>query len=74
MGDDTAALLLRVAELVAKSGNKEAGELLDQFNEELSKPQPRKSLLRRSWDGLVAALPAVTSIAGAAAALAKLFA
>jgi hypothetical protein len=74
MGDETAALLLRVAELVAKSGNKEAGELLDQFNEELSKPQPRKSLLRRSWDGLVAALPAVTSIAGAAAALAKLFA
>jgi hypothetical protein len=74
VGEDTAAMLLKVAEVVAQSGNKEAGELLDQFNEELSKPQPRKSLLKRSWDGLVAALPTVTAIAGAAAAIAKLFA
>jgi hypothetical protein len=72
-GDSTAEHLLKVAELVAQSGNTEAGELLDQFNEELSKPQPRKSLLKRSWDGLVAALPAITSIAGAAAAIAGLF-
>ena len=72
-GEETAAMLLKVTELVAQSGNKEAGELLDQFNEELSKPQPRKSLLKRSWDSLVAVLPAVTSIAGAAAAIAKLF-
>jgi hypothetical protein len=48
--------------------------LLDQFNEELAKPQPRKGLLKRSWDGIVAVLPAVTAIAGAAAAIAKLFA
>ena len=74
MGEDTAAILLKVAELVAQSGNKEAGELLDQFNEELSRPQPRKSLLKRSWDSLLATLPAITSIAGAAAAIAKLFA
>jgi hypothetical protein len=74
MGEHTAVVLLKVAELVAQSGNKEAGELLDQFNEELSKPQPRKSLLKRSWDGLVVVLPAITSIAGAATAIAKLFA
>jgi hypothetical protein len=74
VGEDTAATLLKVTELVAQSGNKEAGEILDQFNEELGKPQPRKSLLKRSWDGLVAVLPAVNTIAGAAAAIAKLFA
>jgi hypothetical protein len=73
MGADTAAILLKIADLVAQSGNKEAGELLDQFNEELTKPQPRKSLLKRSWDGLVAILPGVTSIAGAVAAMAELF-
>jgi hypothetical protein len=73
IGEDTAVILLKVSELVAQSGNKEAGELLDQFNEEFNKAQPRKSLLKRSWDGLVAVLLAVTSIAGAAAAIAKLF-
>ncbi|WP_342726082.1 hypothetical protein AAFG07_03795 [Bradyrhizobium sp. B097] len=72
-GEETASILLKVAEFVAKSGNKEAGELLDQFNEELSKPQPRKSLLKRSWDGLLAALPTITTVAGAATAIAKLF-
>jgi hypothetical protein len=46
---------------------------LDQFNEELAKPAPRKSLLKRSWDNLVQVLPTVTTVAGAAAAIAKLF-
>jgi hypothetical protein len=72
LGEDTATILLKIAELVAQSNNKEAGELLDQFNEELGKPEPRKSLLKRSWDGLMTILPAVSSIAGAAAAIAKL--
>lgn len=58
---------------VAASGNKEAGELLDQFNEELAKPEPRKSLLKRSWDGLVQVLPTVTTVANATTAVAKLF-
>jgi len=71
--EETAKVLLKVAELVAGSGNKEAGEILDQFNEELAKPAPRKSLLKRSWDNLVQVLPTVTTVAGAAAAIAKLF-
>ena len=71
--EETAKVLLKVAEVVADSGNKEAGEILDQFNEELAKPAPRKSLLKRSWDNLVQVLPTVTTVAGAAAAIAKLF-
>ncbi len=73
-GEETAKVLLKVAEIVAASGNMEAGEILDQFNEELAKPVPRKSLLKRSWDNLVQVLPTVTTVAGAAAAIAKIFA
>ena len=73
-GEDTAEALRKVAEAVAQSGNKEAGELLDQFNEELAKTQPRKSLLKRSWENLVQVLPTIGAIAGAAEAIAKLFA
>ncbi|MGH7888575.1 MAG: COR domain-containing protein, partial [Candidatus Binatia bacterium] len=71
--EETAKVLLKVAEAVAKSGNKEAGEILDQFNEELAKLEPRKSLLKRSWDSLLQVLPTVTTVANATAAVAKLF-
>lgn len=70
---EAAKALLEVSKLVAKSGDQEAGQLLDQFNEELAKPEPRKSLLKRSWDGLVQILPTIKEVAGAAAAIAKLF-
>jgi hypothetical protein len=69
----TADALLKVAEEVGRSGNQEAGQLLDQFNEELAKPQPRKGLLKRSWDALVQVLPTVSAIAGAAGAIARLY-
>jgi hypothetical protein len=73
-GAEAAEALRKIAEFVAASGNKEAGELLDQFNEELARPEPRKSLLKRSWESLVQVLPTVTAVAGAAGAIAKLFA
>jgi hypothetical protein len=72
-GEDTAKALGELAKAVAKSKNKDAGEILDQFDEELAKPAPRKGLLKRSWDNLVAILPEVTEIAGAAEAVSKLF-
>src|SRR5689334_7919124 len=71
-GADTARTLETIARFVEQSGNAEAGEHLDLFNEEIQKAQPRRSILRNAWDGLVKALPAVTSIAGAAEAIAKL--
>jgi hypothetical protein len=72
-GEETAQALRKVAEVVAESGNKEAGEILDQFNEELARAEPRKSLLKRSWESLVQALPTIEKLAGAAEAIAKLF-
>jgi hypothetical protein len=61
-----------LARHVENSGNKEAGEIFDQFNEELQKPQPRKSVLRNAWEGLTKILPTVESIAGLASEIAKL--
>jgi uncharacterized membrane protein YdfJ with MMPL/SSD domain len=47
--------------------------LFEQFNEELQRPEPRKSVLSTAWDGIVKVIPAIGSIAGAAVAMAKLF-
>lgn len=71
--EDVTEFIRSLSDVVSKSGNKEAVELVDQLNEELSRPEPRTSLMRRSWENLVAILPAVKEIAGAAGALAKLF-
>ncbi|MGN7868456.1 hypothetical protein [Paracoccus sp. 22332] len=71
---DVAEFIKSLADFVSKSGNKDAVELVDQLNEELSRPEPRASLMRRSWDNLVAILPVVKEMAGATGALAKLFA
>jgi hypothetical protein len=72
-GEDAADTLKKIADAVDASGNKEAAAFFDQFNEELQKPEPRKTLLRASWDNLVSALPTIGAIAGAAEAIAKLF-
>ena len=72
-GDETAEALKKVATAIAQSGNNEAGEILDQFNEELARAEPRKSLLKRSWENLVQVAPTIEKIAGAAEAIAKLF-
>ena len=70
--NEVASFLDELATTDEQSGSKDAGELLDQFNEELAKPDHRKSLLKRSWNGLVELLPSVAKIAGATAAPTKL--
>jgi hypothetical protein len=66
-------IMSQISRIVEASQNQEAGDLFNQFTEELQKPAPRKSLLRRSWDNLMTVLPAVGEIAGATEAVAKLF-
>ena len=73
-GDDVAETLKEIADAVEASENKNTAAFFDQFNEELQKQEPRKTLLRVSWDNLVQALPTIGAIAGAAGAIAKLFA
>ena len=69
---DLMAALESIAGEVEASGNKAAGELLEQLMEELSREEPRRSLIKRSWEGLVDLLPSVAKIATATAALGKL--
>lgn len=72
-GEDIARALLQIAEFIEKSKNREAGELFDSFNEELNKPQPKKSVLKSLWGGIEKALPAITTLSAAITKLASLF-
>ena len=71
--EGTAAALKEIADFIQRSGNTAAAENFDAFNEELQRPEPRKSLLRSLWNGVVEALPSVASLAGAAAKIAAIF-
>jgi hypothetical protein len=44
---------------IEKAGNREAAENFDTFNEELQKPEPKKSVLRALWGGITTALPSI---------------
>jgi hypothetical protein len=70
---DIAKALSTVGQAIHDSGNREAGELFDQFNEELSKDKPQKSILKTCWAGIQQALPTIKSIAEATGVVAKLF-
>jgi hypothetical protein len=69
---ESASALESVAKLIEQSGNPEAVELFNALTEQLQSPRPQRALLRSTWDGIKKALPAVTSIAGAVQAIAKL--
>lgn len=70
---DTAIALLKLAEEIHKSGNKEAAELFDKFNEELQEDEPKKSVLRNLWDGIHNYLPAIGQLIDITAKIQKLF-
>ena len=74
VGKDVRNALVEIAEHIDASGNPAAGAVFNQFADEVGKDQPDKRRLRQYWDGLVSILPSVASLAGAAAAIAKLFA
>jgi len=71
--EDVAVALIRLAEVVSDSGNTDAGELLDAFNDELAKEEPKQSLLRSYWDGLTTALPTISTMADVVQKLNGLF-
>ena len=62
-----------IAEEIEKSGNKEAAENFDSFNEELQKPEPKKSVLRALWGGITAALPSILQMTDLVTNISKLF-
>jgi len=72
-GEDVANALLQIAAFIEKSKNREAGELFYTFNEELNKPEPKKSVLKRLWEGIEKALPTITELSDAIVKLQTLF-
>ena len=71
---DVAEALKEVAEAINSSGNSAAAENFDAFTEELQRSQPRKSLLKSLWNGVVEALPTIVNLAAATAKIVALFA
>jgi hypothetical protein len=70
--NESAQALEQLASLVEESGDREAGECLDNFNEELSRDQPRKAILRAMWERIVVLLPLAGSTATIATGIANL--
>jgi len=71
-GDAVAQAILKIADAIETSGNGDAAENFESFNEELAKPKPKKSVLRALWDGMLAAAPAIKTMAEAGVIVAKL--
>jgi hypothetical protein len=72
-GEETANALKCVEEEINKSGNKEAAENFESFSEELSKPDPKKSLLKTLWKGTLDALPSLAQLTSVVSSIVKLF-
>jgi hypothetical protein len=70
---EVAQALLRVADAVAASGSRVAGEVFDRFAEAVLEPNRDRSKLRELWDGLVAVIPDAAVVTEAASTIAKLF-
>ena len=71
--EETAEALKLVEEEINKSGNKEAAENFEAFSEELSKPEPKKSLLKTLWEGTLSALPTLAQLSSVANLIVRLF-
>jgi hypothetical protein len=72
-GVNIADALKAVEEEINKSGNTEAAENFESFNEELSKPEPKKSILKTLWQGTLAALPSLSQFTSIISNVEKLF-
>ena len=71
--EETAKAIIKIAEEIERSGNRDAGALFDGFNQELAKPEPNKTVLKTIWDGIVTHLPSITSMVDIVSKITKLF-
>jgi hypothetical protein len=72
-GEATGRALRSVEQAINESGNKDAAENFESFNEELQKPEPKKSLLKTMWQGTLAALPTLKELPDVVHQITKLF-
>lgn len=71
--DETANAIKVVAGEINRAGNKEAAENFEAFNEELLKPQPKKTLLKSLWEGTLSALPSLAQLSSVVNLIMRLF-
>jgi hypothetical protein len=71
---ELAAALLKIAEEIDKSASREASESFEAFNEELQKPEPKKSLLSNAWHGVTQAVPVLLQLPSVVDSIGKLIA
>lgn len=70
--EETASVIRQIAEIVEKSKKSEAVELFEAFNEEVNRPEPKKTLLKTFWSELSAILPVLSTTASIAEKVIKL--
>ena len=63
----------KIAEIVSNSKDETAKAVFEKFNEELVSQKPNKSKLKQLWIGLNSILPSLSTIAGIAETISKLF-
>ncbi|MCK4798545.1 MAG: hypothetical protein KAT05_14280 [Spirochaetes bacterium] len=71
--DDVAKAFLQIGEFIENSGDMSAGILFDKFNEELNKPKPEKTTLKKIWGGIEKTLPTITTISEVITKISPLF-
>jgi len=71
--EEIAKALTQIEEEINNSGNKEAAENFEAFSDELSRPKPKKSLLKTLWQGTLTALPKLKESADIVEKIVKLF-
>jgi hypothetical protein len=58
-GEVVADAIKEIGKIIEKSGNDEAAELFNAFNNESSKDSPSKPLLKSFWNGITSTLPVI---------------
>lgn len=72
-GEDASKAIEELWQTVEKSGNEEAAELFNAFNNEVAKETPSKPLLKNFWNGITAAIPTLIQSATLVEKITSLF-
>jgi hypothetical protein len=70
--EETANALKSIEKEINASGSIEAAENFESFSDELSKPQPKKSILKTLWKGTLEALPRLVQLTSIVSNIEKL--
>lgn len=73
-GEETVKALEEITKFIDKSGSPVATAGFNEFNKELTQPQPDKSKLKKIWEEIEKVLPTISTIATSVTKILPLFA